>query len=70
MGVDIIGNEKRRPAKHRNMPSVTVPRAGLEYANWRAVCVLKKALGQLVQLGFDVAAFTPAAYRRPRLGRP
>ena len=36
----------------------------------RAVCVLKKALGQLVQLGFDVAAFTPAAYRRPRLGRP
>ena len=29
-----------------------------------------KAFGQLVQLGFDVAVFTPAAYRRPRLGRP
>ena len=29
-----------------------------------------KAFGQLVQLGFDVTAFTPAAYRRPRLGRP
>ena len=30
----------------------------------------RKAIGQLVQLGFDVTAFTPAAYRRPRLGRP
>ena len=29
-----------------------------------------KAFGQLVQLGFDVAVFTPAAYQRPRLGRP
>ena len=29
-----------------------------------------KALGQLVTLGFDIAAFTPASYRRPRLGRP
>ena len=29
-----------------------------------------KAFGQLVQLGYDVTAFTPAAYRRPRLGRP
>ena len=27
-------------------------------------------LGQLVALGFDVAVFTPAPYRRPRLGRP
>ena len=26
--------------------------------------------GQLVALGFGVAAFTPAPYRRPRLGRP
>ena len=40
MGVDIIGNEKRRPTRLRNMPSVTVPRAGLEYANLaRRVCV-------------------------------
>ena len=30
----------------------------------------QKAFGQLVQLGYDVAAFTPAAYQRPRLGRP
>ena len=29
-----------------------------------------KAFGQLVALGFGVAAFTPAPYRRPRLGRP
>ena len=29
-----------------------------------------KAFGQLVTLGFDIAAFTPASYRRPRLGRP
>ncbi len=26
--------------------------------------------GQLVRLGFDVAAFAPASYQRPRLGRP
>ena len=26
--------------------------------------------GQLVRLGFDVTAFTPASYQRPRLGRP
>ena len=30
----------------------------------------EKDLGQLVALGFGVAAFTPAPYRRPRLGRP
>ena len=30
----------------------------------------RKPFGQLVQLGYDVTAFTPAAYRRPRLGRP
>ena len=29
-----------------------------------------KAFGQLVALGFGVAAFTPAPYQRPRLGRP
>ena len=29
-----------------------------------------KTIGQLVQLGYDVTAFTPAAYQRPRLGRP
>ena len=29
-----------------------------------------ESLGQLVMLGFDVAVFTPASYRRPRLGRP
>ena len=29
-----------------------------------------KDFGQLVALGFDVAVFTPAPYRRPRLGRP
>ena len=29
-----------------------------------------KAFGQLVQLGFDVAVFTPAAYRRGSLPRP
>ena len=29
-----------------------------------------ESLGQLVVLGFDVAVFTPAPYRRPRLGRP
>ena len=36
----------------------------------KAYAFAKKAIGQLVQLGFDVAAFTPAAYQRPRLGRP
>ena len=29
-----------------------------------------EALGQLVALGCDVTAYTPAPYRRPRLGRP
>ena len=29
-----------------------------------------ESLGQLVVLGFDVTVFTPAPYRRPRLGRP
>ena len=30
----------------------------------------KEAFGQLVALGFGVAAFTPVPYRRPRLERP
>ena len=30
----------------------------------------EEAFGQLVALGFDVTAFTPVPYRRPRLGRP
>ena len=30
----------------------------------------EERLGQLVALGFDVAVFTPAPYRRPSLGRP
>ena len=30
----------------------------------------EESFGQLVVLGFDVAVFTPAPYRRPRLGRP
>ena len=29
-----------------------------------------ESFGQLVALGFDVTVFTPAPYRRPRLGRP
>ncbi len=29
-----------------------------------------KVYGQLVLLGFDVAAFTPAAYQRDSLSRP
>ena len=29
-----------------------------------------KDLGQLVQLGFDVTVFTPAAYQRGSLPRP
>ena len=32
--------------------------------------IRKKRFGLLVALGFDVAVFTPAPYRRPRLGRP
>ena len=32
--------------------------------------VPRKAFGQLVALGFDVAVFTPAPYLRPRLERP
>ena len=36
----------------------------------RNITIHQKAFGQLVQLGFDVAVFTPAPYRRPRLGRP
>ena len=30
----------------------------------------RKAFGQLVALGFDVAVFTPAPYQRRRLRRP
>ena len=33
-------------------------------------CAKAKAFGQLVQLGFDVAVFTPAAYQRGGLPRP
>ena len=32
--------------------------------------IITKAIGQLVVLGYDVAACTPAPYQRPRLGRP
>ena len=35
-----------------------------------SVCLGRKALGQLVALGFDVAVFTPAPYQRRRLRRP
>ena len=35
-----------------------------------SVCQGRKALGQLVALGFDVAVFTPAPYQRRRLRRP
>ena len=35
---------------------------------WRAL--LGKPFGQLVRLGFAIAGFAPAAYRRPRLERP
>ena len=33
-------------------------------------CLLAKAFGQLVVLGFDVAVFTPAPYQRRSLRRP
>ena len=29
-----------------------------------------ESFGQLVGLGYDVTAFTPAPYQRPSLGRP
>ena len=31
---------------------------------------LEKVFGQLVLLGYDIAAFTPVAYQRCRLQRP
>ena len=31
---------------------------------------LCESFGQLVRLGFDITAFTPASYQRPRLERP
>ena len=31
---------------------------------------IRESIGQLVPLGFDIAAFTPAAYQRRRLQRP
>ena len=34
------------------------------------VCTLYEALGLLVQIGFDIAAFTPSAYQRGSLPRP
>ena len=42
------------------------PIAGTEYSKYQPV----ESFGQLVALGFDVTVFTPAPYRRPRLGRP
>ena len=36
----------------------------------RNLTIHQKAFGQLVQLGFDVAVFTPAAYQRRGLRRP
>ena len=38
--------------------------------NTTEIWLQPKAFGQLVALGFGVAAFTPAPYQRPRLGRP
>ena len=57
-------NCKRIPTISAIVAMVAIP--------WRMAqrLLTAKALGQLVQLGYDVAAFTPAAYRRPRLGRP
>ena len=40
------------------------------FTNARTSRLAKKDFGQLVALGFDVTAFTPVPYRRPRLGRP
>jgi hypothetical protein len=49
----------------REALGLTVPRGG---PCWPAVlCALENALGQLVPLGFDISAFTPAAYQRHRL---
>ena len=49
--IDTLGRKKEKPLKIK--PEV------------RALC--DKADGQLVMLGFDIAAFTPASYQRHRL---
>ena len=36
----------------------------------RRINLYGESLGQLVVLGFGIAAFTPAPYQRPRLERP
>ena len=46
---------------------------GLEGIKPDALCFFaekSESAGRLVPLGFDIAAFTPAAYRRRRLQRP
>ena len=40
------------------------------YERLAASIACKENFGQLVLLGFDVTAFTPAAYQRPSLERP
>ena len=66
-------------AKTGNPLSMTLhsPSYGRVYSSRRAYkdntaenMTRAKALGQLVVLGWDVAACTPAPYQRPRLGRP
>ena len=36
----------------------------------KSICFSEKVFGQLVLLGYDIAAFTPVAYQRCSLQRP
>ena len=79
-----MGRGVPRRCNHRNLSARLLPRMGLTYSwkkkspqphSLRTFPALlfpshRESFGQLVPLGFDIAAFTPAAYRRRRLQRP
>ena len=67
MAVDVPG---RMECVKENHFFISHLHFSLLITHFEACLSTAKAFGQLVQLGFDVAVFTPAAYQRPRLGRP
>ena len=75
-----MGRGVPRRCNHRNLsPADRVPPYGIDIFAWKKNQPYNlnsffpshlESFGQLVPLGFDIAAFTPAAYRRRRLQRP
>ena len=60
------------PSQYKARYNMNTPRCYLSYLSnpFDSEFRRKKAYGQLVLLGFDVTAFTPAAYQGRRLQPP